>query len=89
MYTEDTARVSPDGRWLAYRSDRSGRFEVWVQPLTGGAPARVSSNGGGQPVWSGNGRELFYREGTKMMTVRIKPGAELAFEPAAPLVPVR
>src|SRR6185436_1844153 len=62
QYSEEDARVSPDGRLLAYTSDRSGRGEVWVQPLGGGAPARVSSNGGARPVWTRDGRELFYRE---------------------------
>jgi serine/threonine protein kinase/Tol biopolymer transport system component len=86
QYSENFARVSPDGRWLAYASDRSGRFEIWVQPLAGGAPSRVSLNGGNRPVWSRDNRELFYLEGPKMMGVRIKAsGTEFGFEPATQL----
>jgi serine/threonine-protein kinase len=84
-YAEDDARVSPDGRWLAYRSDRTGRSEVWVRAVAGGAPVRVSQNGGSLPVWNRDSRELFYRERFKMMAVAIKPGADLAFNPAVEL----
>ena len=54
--------VSPDGRWLAYESDRSGAYEVWVQPFPTVDAGRwqVSSAGGVQPLWARNGRELFY-----------------------------
>jgi serine/threonine protein kinase/Tol biopolymer transport system component len=84
-YAETGARVSPDGRWLAYVSDRTGRAEIWVRAVSGGAPVRVSQSGGNIPVWARNSRELFYREGSKMMAVGIKVGAELAFEPAVQL----
>jgi eukaryotic-like serine/threonine-protein kinase len=54
--------VSPDGHWLAYESDRSGSYEVWVQPfpMVDGGLWQVSTAGGGQPLWARNGRELFY-----------------------------
>jgi Tol biopolymer transport system component len=84
-YAEDSARVSPDGRWLAYRSDRTGVPEIWVRAVSGGAPVRVSQTGGALPVWARNSGELFYRERNKMMAVGIKPGAELAFNPAIEL----
>jgi hypothetical protein len=84
-YAEDSARVSPDGRWLAYRSDRTGRSEIWVRAALEGAPARVSLNGGESPVWARNSRELFYWEGNKMMAVAIRAGSELAFDPAVQL----
>ena len=61
---ELTAEVSPDGRWLAYDSDESGQFEVYVRayPKTDeGGRWQVSSGGGRQSVWSHDGRELFYR----------------------------
>jgi hypothetical protein len=52
---------SPDGRWLAYASDESGRDEVYVQPYPGPGPRHpISARGGTQPVWARNGRELFY-----------------------------
>ncbi|HEY3122138.1 MAG TPA: protein kinase [Vicinamibacteria bacterium] len=54
-------RVSPDGRWLAYSSDESGTFEVYVQPLSSpGGKRQVSTSGGSQPLWSRDGKELFY-----------------------------
>jgi Tol biopolymer transport system component len=62
-YAEASAMFSPDGHWLAYASDESGRYEVYVQPLPGpGSKSQVSTAGGGQPRWRGDGRELFYRE---------------------------
>ena len=58
---EMTPEFSPDGRWLAYVSNESGRNEVYVQPYPGpGERHLISTNGGEQPAWSANGRELFY-----------------------------
>ncbi len=66
------ARFSPDGRWLAYVSDESGRFEIYVQPFPGpGGKWQISNGGGIEPVWAKNGRELFYRNGDRMMDVEI------------------
>jgi Tol biopolymer transport system component/predicted Ser/Thr protein kinase len=72
-FNESAPRFSPDGRWLAYISDESGRFEVYVQPYPGpgGGKWQVSTDGGTEPVWNPNGRELFYREGDKMMAVDV------------------
>ena len=59
---ESSAELCPDGRYLAYGSNQSGRSEVYVQPFPGpGRRELVSTDGGGQPVWARNGRELFYR----------------------------
>jgi serine/threonine-protein kinase len=53
---------SPDGRWLAYASDESGRFEVYVRPFPGpGGKWQISSEGGGEPLWARDGRQLLYR----------------------------
>ena len=57
------ARVSPDGHWITYVSAESGRDQVIVQPFPGaGARTQVSINGGREPVWSPDGRRLFYRD---------------------------
>ena len=73
--------LSPDGRWLAYVSDITGVPEVWVQPYPGpGAPRRVSPNGGIEPVWSRNGRELYYLEGRKMMAVAVDASRDFSFK---------
>jgi Tol biopolymer transport system component len=71
-FNESAPRFSPDGRWLAYVSDESGRYEVYVQPYPGpGGKWQISTEGGTEPVWNRNGRELFYRSGDKMMAVDI------------------
>ncbi len=64
-YQEDYPAPSPDGRWLAFASDQSGRDEVYVQSLRGGGDQlQVSQEGGTEPVWGPDGRELFYRSTT-------------------------
>ncbi|MGH9387992.1 MAG: hypothetical protein ACRD1Z_00125, partial [Vicinamibacteria bacterium] len=80
---EGGPEFSPDGRFLAYASDASGRKEVYVRSLFGpGAVRQVSTSGGDQPAWSGDGRELFYREGARMMAVSIQTQPE--FAPGSP-----
>jgi serine/threonine-protein kinase len=74
---EGGARLSPDGKWLAYVSNESGQNEIYVRPF--GGPDRrwqVSAQGGTQSVWNPNGREIFYRDGNKMMAVDVAAGAE-------------
>ena len=79
---EQGPALSPDGRWIAYVSNESGRSEVYVQPcapcvgddeplVPAGAEGRrqVSTQGGGEPVWHPNDTELFYRNGDRMMSV--------------------
>jgi serine/threonine-protein kinase len=69
---EKFGAFSPDGNWIAYQSDESGRDEIYKAryPLLSDKTA-VSNRGGGYPVWSRDGRELFYRQGTAMMTVPV------------------
>jgi eukaryotic-like serine/threonine-protein kinase len=75
---ESFPEFSPDGHWLAYVSNQSGRQEVYVQPYPGpGERHPISTNGGEQPAWSRNGRELFYVQAgasgsRKLMSVRIR-----------------
>jgi len=68
---------SPDGQWVAYASDESGRWEVYVEPYPGpGAKTMISTEGGHQPLWSRDGTELLYRSGEKMMAATIKTEPE-------------
>ena len=71
-FNESTPSFSPDGHWLAYISDETGRYEVYAQPYPGpGGKYQVSTNGGTEPVWNPNGKEFFYRSGDKMMAVEV------------------
>ncbi len=64
--------LSPDARFLAYESNESGRYEVHVQPFPeGGSITRISTNGGSQPRWSRDGKEIFYVEGDTLMAVPV------------------
>ncbi len=71
-FADPVPQFSPDGRWPVYISDESGRFEIYVQPYPGpGGKWQISTEGGTEPMWNPNGRELFYRSGDKMMAVDI------------------
>jgi serine/threonine-protein kinase len=70
---EQAPMFSPDGRWLAYQSDESGRDEVYVRAFPDSAGrSQVSTDGGSGPVWGRNGRELFYQNGDKMMAAAVQ-----------------
>ena len=70
--TEGAPRFSPDGHFIAYVSDESGRPEIYVQPFPGpGGKWQISTEGGIEPVWNRNGRELFYRNRNRMMAVPV------------------
>ena len=76
-FTETSPALSPDGRWLAYTSDESGRFEVYVRPYPNVDAGRwqVSQAGGSSPHWSHTGRELFYENGAKaLVATAVVPG---------------
>jgi serine/threonine protein kinase len=69
---ETAPRFSPDGHFIAYASDESGRVEIYVRPYPGpGGKWQISTEGGSEPVWNPRGRELFYRTGHKMMAVDV------------------
>jgi Tol biopolymer transport system component len=83
-FNEAQGVLSPDGRWVAYASDESGVFEVYVQAFPDGGAKRVASNGGGaEPRWRADGRELFYVSADRrLMTVPTTMGP--AFEAGTP-----
>ncbi len=75
---EIQAQISPNGRWLAFVTDESDDSAVYVQRFPeGGGRQPVSFGGGERPRWSGDGRELFYLDGSKMMAATIDPGPPL------------
>jgi serine/threonine-protein kinase len=77
-FNEMGAEFSPDGRWLAYCSDETGRFEVYVRPVSGtGRRVQISTDGGDKPGWSPDGSEIYYRQEEKMMAVPVQMGEEL------------
>ena len=68
--------VSPDGRWLAYLSDETGRYELWVVGLpSAGPPRQLSSGGATEPAWSKDGSKLYYRTGRSVMQVVFRAGS--------------
>jgi serine/threonine protein kinase len=70
---ERQGSLSPDGHWLAYVSNESGRSEIYVEPVPGpGGRRQISSEGGEEPRWVRNGREITYRNGTRMMSVPVQ-----------------
>jgi serine/threonine protein kinase len=86
-YFEDYPRISPNGRWMAYESNESGKHEVYVRSfpdVNNGGRWQVSTNGGDSPLWSPDGRELFYRSGDSFMAVAVE--TEPTFSPAKPKV---
>jgi serine/threonine protein kinase len=83
-FNEMRARLSPDGHWIAYQSDESGVFEIYVTsfPISSGK-WQISTRGGGEPCWSRDGKELFYLSpDAKFMSVPVTTGA--AFNPGTP-----
>jgi Tol biopolymer transport system component len=86
-FQELDAQFSPDGRWVAYASNESGRFETYVQPFPGpGGKWQVSDNGGVQPRWRRDGKELFYvAADSKLMAVPVNVSTDgKSFESGKP-----
>jgi serine/threonine-protein kinase len=83
---ELTARLSADGRWLAYQSDESGRQEIYIRPFPNVDDGKwlVSTGGGLSPAWAPTGRELYYLNGSTLMAVPIRPGPGVALDVGAP-----
>src|SRR5262249_36599276 len=71
-FAESAPHISPDGAWFAYQSDEPGRNEIFVQAFPGvGRKWQISFDGGIELVWSRTGREVFYRNGDKMIAVQV------------------
>src|SRR5262245_16896165 len=73
-YEEREGQFSPNGKWIAYQSNESGRFQIYVQPFPGpGGKFQISVNGGAQPRWNKNGKEIFYLSlDSKMMAAPVR-----------------
>jgi eukaryotic-like serine/threonine-protein kinase len=85
-FSEGPGRFSPDGHWVAYQSNESGRFEIYVQPFPDGRlKKQITSGGGVSPQWSAGGHELFYVSGNRLMVVPIRSSAS-SVEAGRPLV---
>ncbi len=82
-FSEHASSFSPSGQWVAYSSNPTGRMEIYARPFPGpGAPVRVSSEGGHDPVWARDGKEIFFENAGKLMSARvIKETPSLRLEP--------
>jgi len=85
QFFEMSPMFSPDGRWIAFISNRSGRFEVYVKPYPGpGGMVQISTDGGGVPLWALNGRELFYRKQNPDRIMAVSIQTEPTFKAGTP-----
>jgi eukaryotic-like serine/threonine-protein kinase len=88
QFDERAATLSPDGRWIAYQSDETGRDEIYVRPFPqaeNGGRWQISLAGGAEPLWSHSGREIFYRAlSGEMMAVPVTATATATFAPGTP-----
>jgi len=84
-FSKAGAQISPDGRWLAYSSNESGRTEIYVRGFAGqGGRTPISNDGGSEPRWARDGRTLYFRDGAQMMAVPVQTGQ--TFTPGTPRV---
>ena len=81
-YNETQPKVSPDEKWIAYQSDESGRYEIYIRPFPDVDSGKwtVSTKGGTEPKWSPDGRQLFYRSVDAIMMVAVKTEPTLNIE---------
>jgi Tol biopolymer transport system component len=80
------SRFSPDGKWLAYQANDSGRFEIYVEPFPrSGTRARVSTAGGERPVWSPDGREIYFDKDATLHVARISTSGTIRVQPPSAL----
>lgn len=85
-HAEQDVRFSPDGKWISYESNETGRFEIYVQPFPGlDAKWQVSVDGGLDAVWHPDGTELFYWDGHRLMATPVETDPTFTFGEAQPL----
>ncbi len=91
QFAEVDPALSPDGKWLAYTSNETGRYEVYVVPFPNVRAAKwpISTSGGSQPVWSRSGRELFFRGGGDLVSVPVQTTPTFSAGAATKLFPTR
>jgi serine/threonine-protein kinase len=88
-FNESAAAISPDGKWIAYQSNRSGAVEVYVAPFPGAQPAtQISTQGGSNPRWPAASK-LYFRRGDRVMKVDIEPGGSVRVSPPQQVAEVR
>ena len=90
-FTEAFGEISPDGRWLAYQSNASGQFEIYVTPFPNVTAGKwqVSTSGGTQALWARNGQELFYESMGALMRVPLTSRSTFAPGPPSKLFDMR
>jgi serine/threonine-protein kinase len=89
-FTEASPALSPDGRWLAFTSNESGQYEIYIVPFpsTGAAKWAVSTSGGTEPLWSHSGSELFFRDGARnLVAVEVKTNPTFSLGRSTTLFP--
>ena len=73
---QHSSAVSPDGRWLAYASNETGRYEVWLEPLPRtGARYQITRDGGGHPLWLPDGRSIYFDRGQQLFRLAVNLAA--------------
>jgi serine/threonine-protein kinase len=88
-YFSNHVALSPDGHWLAYSSDPTGRKEVYLTPFPAATSSHlISRDGGSEPRWAHSGRELFFKSGNQLMAVPIAPGPTFVPGTPRPLFPL-
>src|SRR5262245_62593771 len=90
-FNETAGALSPDGRWIAYNSDATGRYEIYVESFPGHSGRRqITTTGGIGPLWRGDGKELFYHAPDgKLMAAPVTSGTNLEVGSPAPLFEFR